>query len=254
MARGTLWMVSAGAVLAMAVSLPCWGAPEPVRMVTQEWAPFAGDRLPMQGAAVSVVRAVVRRMGTDVDLRFVPWSRAVLMARRDDAVVAYFPEYYDVANAQQFLYSEPIATSRLVLVQRKRAPVVWKHLDDLANKTIGVVRGFLSTEELDVRIADGRLFASEAPDDSKNLLKLAAGRLDVAVVDAAVFEYLLRNDPAVQVVSSELEVNAQVLEDKRLYVCFKKTPKGRALRDAFNQALKLVPVEAIWRQAMTRMP
>ena len=74
------------------------------------------------------------------------------------------------------------------------------------------------------------------------------------MVDAAVFEYLLRNDPAVQVVSSELEVNAQVLEDKRLYVCFKKTPKGRALRDAFNQALKLVPVEAIWRQAMTRMP
>ncbi|MGQ0711503.1 MAG: substrate-binding periplasmic protein [Rhodoferax sp.] len=226
-----------------------WAQP-PVRMSSLEWPPYTGAQLARQGATTVVVREVLRQAGMELQVGFFPWNRAVDLARRDDGYLAYFPEYYDSANAQQFLYSDPVGSGPLVFAQRRRQPVVWSRYEDLAGKTIGVVRGYLNTEELDARIAQGRLRANEAPDDAKNLLKLASARVDLAVVDANVFHYLARHDPDVRAVADSLELNPRALENKQLYVCFKNTPQGRALRDAFNQALKRVAVDALMRQAL----
>ncbi len=225
-----------------------WAQPQ-VRMGSLEWPPYTGAQLAQQGATAVVVREALRQAGMELQLRFFPWNRAVALARSDAAYMAYFPEYYDVANAQQFLYSDPIGSGPLAFAQRRTQPLVWSRYEDLAGKTIGVVRGYLNTEELDARIAQGSLRANEAPDDAKNLLKLASGRVDVAVVDANVFRYLAQHDPDVRAVASTLELHPRVLENKQLYVCFKNTAKGRALRDAFNRALKTVPIDAIMRQA-----
>lgn len=239
-------------VVALALAV-CWAAaaaqtPQSVRMSSLEWPPYTGAKLAHQGASVVVVREVLRQAGLALDVAFFPWSRAVDMARRDGQTLAYFPEYFDPANAEKFLYSDPIGSGPLVFAQRRGAAVLWKQYDDLASVRIGVVRGYFNTPELDERIARGQLQADEAPDDSHNLRKLAAGRIDLAVIDSNVFAYLAQHDSAVAALAPGLEINAHVLENKRLYVCFKNSAQGRALRDVFNQALKRVNVEALMRQ------
>lgn len=257
--RRFLWVIVGiiQQLLSRCVMVACWfivlpvslaTAQQGVRMSSLEWPPYTGAKLARQGASTVVVREVLRQAGMGLELGFFPWNRAVDMARRDGKTMAYFPEYFDSANAEKFLYSDPIGSGPLVFAQRRDAAVQWQQYEDLVRTRIGVVRGYFNTRDLDERIAQGLLLADEAPDDSRNLLKLAAGRVDLAVVDANVFHYLARHDPEVAAVAQRLELNPRVLEVKRLYVCFKNTREGRALRDTFNQALKRVDVEALMRQ------
>lgn len=213
-----------------------------------DWPPYTNDKLPAQGASSAVVTEAFKASGNSVKIEFYPWSRAVDMAKTDKGYIAYFPEYYSKANEASFLYSDPIGVGPLVFVERKAAPVTWDTYDSLKGKKIGVVKDYVNTDELDAKIASKVLTADVAPDDVKNILKLAAGRIDVAVIDANVFSYLLKNDASVKAVAGQLQVNSKILEDKKLYVCFKKTPEGEKALKEFNQGLKKIDIEAIMKK------
>ena len=220
------------------------------KVTSLDWPPYTKDKLPAQGASSAVVAEAFKAAGDAVKIEFYPWSRAVDMAKKDKAYVAYFPEYYSKENAAAFLYSDPIGVGPLVFVERKADPVKWDSYDSLKGKRIGVVQDYVNTEELDKRIASKALVADEAPDDTKNLLKVAAGRVDVAVIDLNVFNYLVKNDSSVKAVADKLQVNGKTLEDKKLFVCFKKSPEGEKALKAFNEGLKKIDTDAIMKKYM----
>ena len=70
----------------------------------------------------------------------------------------------------------------------------------------------------------------------------------MAVIDLNVFNYLLKNDSSVKAVADKLQVNGKTLEDKKLFVCFKKSPEGEKALKAFNEGLKKVDPEAIMKK------
>ena len=218
------------------------------KITSLDWAPYTNDKLPAQGASSAVVTEAFKAAGNTLKIEFYPWSRAVDMAKSDKAYIAYFPEYHSKANEADFLYSDPIGVGPLVFVERKSDPVKWDSYDSLKGKKIGVVKGYVNTDELDAKIASKALTSDEALDDAKNLLKLAAGRVDVAVIDVNVFNYLVKNDAAVKAVAGQLQVNGKTLEDKKLYVCFKKSPEGEKALKEFNQGLKKIDPEAIMKK------
>lgn len=220
------------------------------KMTSLDWPPYTGEKLSQKGASSAVVAEVMKTAGLGLKIEFYPWSRAVYLAKGDEGYIAYFPEYYSKANEADFLYSDPIGVGPLVFVERKADPVKWTTYDSLKGKKIGVVKDYVNTDELDAKIASKALAADEAPDDAKNLLKLAAGRVDVAVIDVNVYHYLVKNDPTVKAAAGQLQVNAKILEDKKLYVCFKKSPEGEKALKAFNQALKKVDVDALMKKLM----
>ena len=218
------------------------------KVTSLDWPPYTNEKLPAQGASSAVVTEAFKAAGDSVKIEFYPWSRAVMMARTDKAYVAYFPEYYSKENAATFLYSDPIGVGPLVFIERKEAPVKWDSYDSLKGKKIGVVKDYVNTDELDAKIANKTLTADMALDDSKNLQKLAAGRVDVAVIDLNVYNYLAKNDSSVKAIADKLQVNGKVLEDKKIYVCFKKSPEGEKALKAFNEGLKKVDPDAIMKK------
>ena len=220
------------------------------KVTSLDWPPYSGGQLVAQGLLSVVVSEAFEAVGSTVKIEFFPWNRAVDLARNNEAYVAYFPEYHSKANEDGCLYSDPVGVSPLVLVEPKSSPVRWKSYDDLAGRKIGVVRGYVNTEELDARIASKALSADVALDDAKNLLKLAAGRVDVAVIDLNVFNYLVKNDPSVETVAGQLQVNGKILEDKKLFVCFKKTPEGEKALRAFKLGLKKIVLDPILKKKM----
>ena len=147
------------------------------RMSTLEWAPYTGADLPGQGFVSATIRDALASGGHSVDIRFFPWSRAVYLVDSDPAYMAFYPAYYSRERAARYLFSEPVGRSTMVFLERVEQPVRWSGYDDLQGLRIGVVRGFVNTEELDSRIANKTLNAEEAPDDRSNVLKLAAGRV-----------------------------------------------------------------------------
>ncbi|MGQ5521650.1 substrate-binding periplasmic protein [Chitinimonas sp. PSY-7] len=216
-----------------------------ITLASLEWPPYTGAKLTEQGASVAVAKAAFKAMGYELKVEFYPWSRAVQLGKSSPTHAGYFPEYDSADVRKDFTLSEPMGTGPLGLAQRVDAPFSWSNIADLSNKKVGVVQDYVNTAEFDARVASKQQKVDVAIDDGKNLLKLAGGRLDVAVVDSNVFNYLMKTDPALKPYVGKLGMNAKVLEDKKLFICFKKDAEGQRVANIFNEGLKKIDVKAL---------
>lgn len=220
-------------------------AAEKVVLTSLDWPPYTGTELKDQGASVVVAKAAFAAMGYELVVEFYPWKRAVQLAKVDPKYDGYFPEYYAEELKAEFILSEPMGSGPLGFAELKAAPLEWQTLDDLATKTIGVVSGYVNTTEFDARVEKGTLKTDTTINDLSNLQKLNGKRIDLAVIDQNVMAYLLNTTPSLQKIKQNFQFNATILEDKKLYICFKQGPRGEQLNKIFNEGIKKVDVDAI---------
>ncbi|SNR92471.1 amino acid ABC transporter substrate-binding protein, PAAT family [Azospirillum sp. RU38E] len=212
-----------------------------VRLASLDWPPFTGPNLPHQGRSTAIVQAALAGAGLALQVEFLPWQRALTSGLQDPDFHGYFPEYRDATMARHCLLSDPIGNSPLGFAERADAPFAWTQLADLANRRIGTVRGYVNNPEFDALAAAGGLTVEPAVDDATNLRKLAAGRLDLVVIDSNVLSYLLATDPDLIPHRAALRLNGRLLEEKSLHVCFRNDEAGSALRARFDESLRHLP-------------
>lgn len=220
---------------------------ETFNLASLDWPPYTGEKLAGQGISSQVVKAVFDKAGASVNFKFLPWQRAVDTARSDAAFVGYFPEYADPSSP--CLFSEPIGSGPLGFAEQTAKPITWSTLTELKNVKIGVVAGYVNTADFDKMVAAGELKADVATSDELNLLKLANGRFDLAVVDQNVMQYLLQTSPKLKPLAAKLQFNSKPLEDKTLHVCFTNSAAGKLALAQFNAALKQVDIKQLNEQA-----
>lgn len=212
-------------------------ARETVRMTSLDWPPYTGADLEDGGAVFKVVKDAFERAGFELEVEFLPWKRAVFTAHSDDDVAGFFPEYYDESREKEFLFSLPVGFSPLGFVERSDMPIYWDKLEDLSGQRIGVVAGYVNTRRFDELVKKGVITTDEVVDDATNLHKLVAGRIDMAVMDRNVFEYLLATDNFLHGYRGRLQFCEHPLEVRAVYVCFKRTDRGKELLKQFNTAV-----------------
>lgn len=207
---------------------------------TLEWPPYTGSHLPGEGAASEVLRAAIAadNPNAEVEIRFLPWNRAVALARDVDEVHAYFPGY-DCTHEEGFLSSAPFGASVLGFAEPRPRPLTWAELSDLSGARLkfGTVLGYRNTKAFDDMVARGDLQVLSAKDDVTNLRRLLAGRVDAAVIDQRVMRYLVRTEPSLWAQKVRIGFNPKPLAKQPLHVCFKDSATGRALRDRFDRGL-----------------
>jgi len=228
-------------------------AEETARLTTLEWPPYSGTALPGGGASAQVARQAFAASGIALELEFFPWNRAVRTARNDPAFSGYFPEYYAAHIADDFIFSKRMGDSPLGFIERTDNPIRWKTLHDLKGLRIGVVLGYVNTEEFDRMAGADELVTDKAVNDATNIRKLAAGRIDLAVMDVNVFNYLIRSDPDLAEAGKALRVNPVMLDIRGLYVCFRKGPDAARLVAAFNQGLSRIDPKAVQDAAIREL-
>jgi polar amino acid transport system substrate-binding protein len=220
-----------------------------VHLTSLDWPPYASKSLPQQGASVAVASAAFKAMGYKLVVEFLPWSRAVNEAKNPSSqYMGYFPEYYSNDVAKEFTYSQPMGSGPLGFVEQSGQAITWNTLSDLKGKRIGVVQDYVNTEEFDGLVASGKLRVSAVVSDSKNLRKIINNRLDVAVIDRNVMGYLFKHDKSLKGEDGKAHFQDKLLEDKKLYICFKKNKMGQQMADIYNQGLKKIDVEAIMKK------
>lgn len=241
-----------GRIIAACIALaatPCHAEQKLVRLVSLEWQPYAGAGLREQGAAAAVVKAAFQAVGYSVDIDFYPWARAVRLAEVDDQYDGIFPMYGSPLRERHLRCSGVIGRSPLGFAERRDAPVTWSTLDDLSAHRIGIVRDYVNTEAFDAHVAAGRIPVDVVGNDLQNLQKLAHGRIDLAVIDRNVLDYLLKSSPELpdkaRAGGSALRFNARMLENKNLYVCFKRNAAQQRLAELFDAGLRRIDAEAI---------
>lgn len=217
-----------------------------VTLTTLEWPPYTSPSLPEGGATTSIVRQAFENIGIEADVVYLPWKRAITMAKDDSAAAAYYPGYH-CRHVEGFVASEPIGFGPLGLVENTAAPITWTSLDDLGEQKlkIGTVLGYANTDDFDEKAGTGWIEVIPAADDLTNLRKLLRQRIDAAVIDKLVLSYLLATEASLAGGQGELAFDERPLEEKTLYLCFNDNENGRALRDQFNSGLALLDVEAL---------
>lgn len=205
---------------------------EKVILSTLEWQPYIGQTMKNNGYVAAVVNEAFKRNGIDVELQFHQWTRTVGLAMAGE-VDGYFPEYY-AENIEEYAnFSVPFPGGPLVFFKLKDNDVTFNSLQDLKGLKIGVVKGYTNSKEFDE--ADF-LLKDPAKDDLTNFKKLAAGRIDLLLVDKFVGLQILKEQLPDKV--GEIVFMEKSLEEKDLYVCIsKKAANGDALLKAFNEGL-----------------
>lgn len=221
-----------------------------IKLTSLEWPPYTGEKLSAQGVSVMVAQEAFKAMGYDLKVEFYSWSRAVDMAKTDPNYAGYFPEYYSDDVAKEFIFSEAMGEGPLGFIENAQKPVAWSTLADLKKNTIGVVKDYVNTKEFDELVAKKELNVEAVAADANNLPKVANNRLDLAVIDKNVFEYLIKTDKMGIENKDKLKFQDKLLETKKLFICFKKGPEGEKLSKIFNEGLKKIKVEDIVKKGL----
>lgn len=156
-----------------------------------EFPPYTGKRLHQGGVITQIVREAFARTGYRAEVRYYPWARAMGMAREGDldglAMVWMRDE-----RKEWLLFSEPVSTSEVVFYKRTTRAFAFDGTDYLALKPyrIGIVKDYANPEAFEA--ARRHLQIQAVTSDLQNLGKLAAGRLDLVVIDRLVALHLLR--------------------------------------------------------------
>ena len=218
-----------------------------VHLSATDWPPYTGSDLIGGGASTTVVRRAFEKAGYQVKVFYDLWPKAIEMARKgSDDVVAYYPGYH-CRHRAGFVASEPIGNGPLGFAEHVDAPLVWVSLDDIGERKlkIGTVAGYANTDEFDTKVGMGWIRAIPSQDDAESLRKLLRKRVDAAVIDKFVLEYLKATDDTIKSDAAKLRFNERLLEDKTLYLCFRDDEDGNRLRQAFDGGLEGIEADRI---------
>lgn len=157
-----------------------------IRLANFDYPPFCDASQPDGGSLVAITREAFALQGIRVELVHLPWSRVIAQAQqvRVDGVIGIWP---DDAQQMQLRMAPPVYLS-LIGVYLPAASPLPQRLDDLRGKRAGTVQGYNYGPRL---LASGML-PEPVHDDETNLRKLQTGRIQVAVIEKAVGDYLLQ--------------------------------------------------------------
>lgn len=222
------------------------GMPAPVQLATLEWPPYTGETLSKGGAVSEIIRRAFAATNHDILPYFLPWNRAISYAKSDhNAIIGYYPGYH-CNHDDGFFASRPIGESALGFAERTDNDITWTTLDDIEKYRIGTVVGYANSDEFDQRAREGRLKVYTAHDDKSNLQNLAAGNIDVAVIDSQVLSHLMKTHPTLGQQGPTLKLDDKLLKTQTLHLCLKDNEEGRAIAKLFNAGIETLDNKAIW--------
>lgn len=213
---------------------------EPVRLASLDWPPYTGHKLEQQGETAVLLRQVFAAMQQEVQTEFLPWSRAIRASEKTGALYAgYFPEYQ--THNPKFILSDSLGVSELGFVEATAKPLGQLNVALLSGLQLGVVQDYVNLTVVDQMIGRGQLTPQLAFSDRQNILKVALGRLDLAVIDRRVLAYLLEHDAEVKrLAADKVQFNASLTELKTLHLALRHEPAHQLLIEKFNHYLHKV--------------
>jgi len=182
----TLRVIVFGLALSL-VSSMCLAGEQKLTIVADNYRPYYGKDLPNGGVLTEIIAEALRRTGYDLEIKFVPWKRAVEGAKAGKYHGIY-TLWHREERKEWFVYSAPIPpASEIGFYKRKDKDISFKTFQDLKPYKVGVGRGYATPPGFD----EASLKTSLAKDDEENLRKLHKGRIDLALTDKLVAQYVI---------------------------------------------------------------
>ena len=220
---------------------------EPLRIVTEAWAPYVYEENGQPtGLDYEISAEVLRRLGVEVEWQFLPWKRCLLALEQGhaDGILDIFrlPE----RERSMLFVEEPLSEVEFVLFYARTRPYRFKSLDDLRDLVIGTSPGYWYNDQA---FRDSRLFSrEEAPSHEANLGKLVRQRVDLVINDRRAGLYLASRLG----LGGQLGYNRKAIGEDRLYLALRHTPQLAQLAERFSTELRRFKGEAAYARLQAR--
>lgn len=182
----SLFKSMASITMLLAVVLTCLPANgETITLSSTNFPPYYGPNLPQEGVITAITQAAFKRAGYQVHVNYRPWARTLkeVQGGISHGIVGL---WYSKERETFLAYSKPLYSNKIGFYARLDHPVDVRDLTQLKAR-VGIVRGYVNPAAFDA----AHLATEEATDDEQNLLKLAAGRVDLVLIDKGLAAYLL---------------------------------------------------------------
>lgn len=214
-----------------------------LRVVTSEYPPYEyledGE---VRGTDTDTVRQVLTAMGYLPEIRILPWARAEASTRAGTSDMIYSLTYSRERD-RYYHFTDPISQARDVFFRLEGHDLDWQELNDLAGLRIGLSAAYSYAPEFMEWLAAGNARVTQISHESPELTGLrmiALGRIDLFICEESVCSHLIEEHlSAYPELSRVTAMPATVGSTRGFRAAFSRQhPRGEALRDEFNQALK----------------
>lgn len=221
--------------------------PYHVVLASDTWPPYYGPNLPNQGYFSEIVRAAFKQSGYTSEFRFMPWQRALNLAKKGkyDGILG---AYYKQDRIEYFEYSEPIIKIDVVFVSYNNREIQYETLSDLTPYTIAYVFGYHYTDDFDNA---KNLRKIKGYSIEKNIELLINNKVDLVIGSKSVIEGIIKNKyPEFK---QSVKVLSPVLTAHHLYVPISKNIyNSKRLLKSFNDGLKEIKKNGTYNKIMQK--
>lgn len=230
------WLAVLLAVPVLLFAAPGAAAEGTVRLSTGDWPPYFDSTADDQGLLAHIIREAFQRADIEVKYTFLPWSRALAVARQGSVDGSAAWSCTD-DRARAFHFSDPLLPLHYVFFHRKDLNFHWQALEDLRGLTVGVTQDYAYGPQLATAQALGLVRTDTTASDESNLRKLLAGRIDLFPLDpltgAALIERLFPEPEGQQ-----LTYHPFPLRRASYHLIFpRELERSAELQEAFNRGL-----------------
>ena len=220
-----------------------------ISIVTVEWEPHFGSKLPQKGKMSALVTAAFKAGGHNATIDFIPWPRAmkeVLEGKSDIVMGAYFNE----ERAQVYNYSDVVFHIDTGLIVRPGLDIgeqTFGSMRKLLPYKIGIVRGYANTEDFD---AADYLDKHIASTPNLNIRKLFRGRIDMMVGSFDIFRFNAKKEGFC--ISDATFVYPPMQRHGLHLLGSKKISDGDQIIADFNRGLKVIRDNGVFEGIISR--
>ncbi|MFR9718251.1 substrate-binding periplasmic protein [Aeromonas diversa] len=221
-----------------------------LRLVTLQYPPYVYEENgQIQGAAFELVREAFHRSGYPIDVRVLPWGRALQLIESGEADGIF--TLFKTPERERFAdFSEEVLLEQSVsLFVRQDATIAFDgDLDALASFRFGLVRNVSYGERFDGWLRQRPELARDLSHTGEaNMNKLLRGRFDILVSNSGGAHFILAR------LAQQDRVRALKPEIQRIpsYLAFSKQRHLEPVRRAFDEALRSMHADGSYQRIVS---
>jgi polar amino acid transport system substrate-binding protein len=214
-----------------------------LRLVSTVWPPFTSpDR--QQRFALDLVEAGLDRSGVPSATTFVDnaqYTAAVTSGPFDGSGAVW----HDAQREKALIFSQPYLENRLILIARRGGDVSAAAPAALKGRRLAVVEGYAYGEQLEQSGAS--LVRAKSQEDSLRLL--LDSKVDYALMDALVVQYILENYP--EEARTRLQIGTVSLVTRPLHLAVRRSrPDAESIIQRFNAQLRAMVTDRTYHRLL----
>ncbi len=228
-----------------------------LRVVTLYAPPMAfEERGEVVGLAADLVRKGLTRMGHNVEISIVPWTRAIFMTRHGDADAIFYAVKNKEREAWFHYPEEHLVKETTVLLKRAGSYMGWNSDEqDYSRIRLGTGRGYYYGPKLNKFLETTPFSAvEEATSIDLNFAKLKEGRIDLFLADLYLVKYFMRthnHNEAVEIVPNN-DGTPLILDSVKSYLAFSKTTMPASIAEEFSQELSQMKKDGTYENIISQ--